>query len=455
MREAAHLLSFHSRFFAPLRVLELSGMFTQIKLTACCLMIGLCGVVGCADGNISNTAGPPKLVLKPDVAQTPEAAIKALVDGLKASKPIVIWDAMTTNQQDAFNHMIRQFADNVDPEVWASTLDNVKKFVQLAETKKNLILKMPLLKSQKQIKPEDLKAGWDPVLKLVKTILKSELVDLEKLKRFDGREFFDGTGATLLAQAREVSHALKQDPLKVIDQLSATVTKTSDESAMAVLSLGPGKETLDVPLKVEDGKWTSERIVFVQYLISSRLDPLGARFLPYRLVDWKGEYLADMKRIGKILDQLQTANTPEDFQAVVTLQVLPFVLQKTVQFTKKTKPLTTLEAKSLARPKATALIVIKGDHFADEPGMQELIKLARETAAEGKGMSAGPFKVDEVMIFFVSPVMDTEAFAKKIHNGTVKKVDVRKNTISLELPTTASSDKTTADAQGAASKPAP
>lgn len=430
-------------------------MFTQIKLASCYLMIGLCGVVGCADGStVTNTAGPPKPVLKPGVPQTPEAAVKTVLDGLKASKPVVVWDAMTTSQQEAFNRMIRQFADNADPEVWASTVDNVKKFVQLAETKKDFILKSPMLKNLKQFKPEELKATWDPSLKLAKTILQSELVDLEKLKKFDGQEFFGGTGAKLLAQAREFSHALKQDPLKQIDQLSATVTQTSDNSAKAVISTGPGKDTTEISLKIEDGKWTSERLGLLPFLISNRLDPISTRFMPYRLIDWKKDYLADMKRVGKVLDQLQTAKTEDDFKSVVSLQVLPLVLQMTVRFSQKPKPMSTLEARSQGRAKATALLVIKGDHFADEPGMQELIKLTRDTAAEGKGMSSGPFKVEDVMIFFVSPVTDTEAFAKKIHTATVTKVDVRKNTISLEMPTSADSDKSTADAQGASSKPA-
>ena len=277
-------------------------MFIQFKLAVCCLLLGICGaVVGCADGNaVSNRAVPPKPVLKPGVPQTPEAAVKTVLDGLKASKPIALWDAMTTSQQDAFNQTIRQFADNIDPEIWAGTLDNANKFLKLAETKKDLILKNPMIKSLKQVKPEELKAGWDPAVKLAKTILQSELADPEKLKKFDGREFFSGTGATLLAQARELSHAFKDDPLKRIDQWSATITQTSDVSAKAVLSLGgPGKDTMDIVLTIDDGKWTSDKLGLLQFVVNNQLlDPLETRFLPYRVIEWKGQYLADMKCLG-------------------------------------------------------------------------------------------------------------------------------------------------------------
>jgi hypothetical protein len=425
-------------------------MFIPVKRLSCLVSIALFGILGCSQTATVNAPAPPAApTFKPGVPETPDAAMKAVLDGLKASKPVVIWDAMTSGQQASFNHYVRYFASNMDPEIWDRTVANLKKFALLAETKKDLILKSPLLKNVKQIKPEELKAAWDPGLKLLKTILQSELVDLEKLKNFDGHAFLEGTGATLFAQARELSHHMKGDPLKRIDELTATVTQSSDRSATAKLNLGgANKRTMEIPLSVDDGKWTSGQLGFLQLLLSERLDPIASRVLPYRLVDWKDGYLADMKRVDKILDHLQSAKTQDDFQSVVSSQLLPFVLQKTVQVNQKPKPMSNLEARSQGRTKGTAMLVIDGDHFADEPGMLELIKLCRDTAAEGNGMSSGPFGVDGVMILFVSPVSDTEGFAKKIHIAKIKKVDVRKNTISLDVPP----DKTTAEAEGSASK---
>jgi len=426
-------------------------MFTQNKQVTSLLLIAFFGLIGCSGENTANTpAPPPAPVLKPSVPQTPEAAVKAVVDGLKASKPVALWDAMATGQQDAFNIMIRTFASNADPEVWTQTVANLKKLEQLAETKKEFILKSPLLRSVKQIKPEELKASWDPGLKLFKTLLQSELADLDKLKTFDGREFFAGTGATILAEARALSHSLKDDPLKQIDEWTVTVEASTDRSATAVFKRGgTHADSFEMPLAVQDGKWTSDRLSLLQYGVSSRLDPLFSRFLPYCLVEWKGSYMADMKRVGTILDKLQAAKSSDDFQAVAASQLLPFVLQNGVQLAQKPKRLSELETRSQGRSKATAMVVIEGDHFADEPGLLELIKLFRQVAAEGKGMSSGPFKVEESTVLFVSPVLDADALSKKIQTGKVKKVDVRKNTILVDLPTTAASDKATADAEAA------
>lgn len=430
-------------------------MFGQVKQAACLLSIGLLGIIGCSNASTANTpaAAPPAPVLNAGVPQTPEAAVNAVLDGLKASKPIVVWDAMSSGHQKSLNQMVREFASEVDPEIWTSTVSNLKKFARLAETKKDFILKSPLLAGASQLKPDELKACWESGLNLLKTVLQSELVDQEKMRNFDGREFLAGTGATLFADARALSHTLKNDPLKQIDNLTATVTKTSDQTATAEVNLGgPKNRTVEIPLFIDEGKWTSNHFTLLQYVLNDRLAPLKDRFHPYRVIDWKDGYLADMKRIDKLLDHLQAAKTFDDFQTVVSIQVLPYVLQKTVQLKQKPKQGSVLEDQSHNRPKATAMVLVKGDHFADEPGMLAMIKLFRETAAESKGTFSGPFKVENTTIFFVSPVSDTKGLADKIHEGKITGVDVRKNKIFIELPTSPTTDKSTADADGA-SKP--
>ena len=200
-------------------------MFNQIKQAACFLSIGVFGIVGCSEGNAVNTVAPPlpAQLLNPGVPQTPDAAVRTVLDGLKASKPVVVWDVMPASHQAAFNRMVRDFASAADPEIWKRTVGNLKKIAQLAETKKNFILQSPFVQSAKGIKPEDVKASWDPGLKLFKTIVESELVDQEKMKNFDGRAFLEGTGAKLFAQARALSRSWKNDPLKQIDGWKATV----------------------------------------------------------------------------------------------------------------------------------------------------------------------------------------------------------------------------------------
>jgi hypothetical protein len=205
---------------------------------------------------------------------------------------------------------------------------------------------------------------------------------------------------------------------------------------------------MEIPLVVQEGKWTTDRFTLVSFLVADRMNRLITSFRPYYVIEWKEKYLADMRRIERALDRLQAAKTSDDFQAVVSLQVLPYVVQKTLQFSQKAKPAPPLEAQSQSRPMGTAMVLVKGDHFADEPGMLELVKVLRAVAAEGKGALSGPSIVQEMTVFFVTPVTDTDALSKKIHVGKITKIDVRRNKIVLELPVSPPDDKATANADG-------
>ncbi len=167
---------------------------------------------------------------------------------------------------------MRDIASAPDPEIWSRTVTNLKKLVVLAQTKKEFLLKSPLIKSIKQLKPDELKASWDPGVKLLQTAMSSELVDQEKMKKFDGRAFLEGSGAQLMAQARAFSRSLKNDPLKQIDEWTATITKASDNAVTARIEKGNSKQTLiELPLSVRDGKWTSDHFGLVQFLLGARL----------------------------------------------------------------------------------------------------------------------------------------------------------------------------------------
>ncbi len=107
-------------------------------------------IVGLVAGCESDTPAPPTAaakaatpsapaapVLNPDVPQTPELAVSTVVDGLKASKPVALWDALPTKTQQEIDKQLGDAIATVDPEVWQRTVANLKKLVTLLETRKS------------------------------------------------------------------------------------------------------------------------------------------------------------------------------------------------------------------------------------------------------------------------------------------------------------------------------
>ena len=133
---------------------------------------------------------PAAPLLKPDVPQTPEAAVQAVFDGLKNSKPVAVWNLLPDNPQQSLNSLVSKLASGVDVEVWNHTAANLKKLATLLETKKEFILASPIWKSGQVPKLDVVKPSWDPAVKLLRIIVDSELVDQQKMSSFQRPQLF-------------------------------------------------------------------------------------------------------------------------------------------------------------------------------------------------------------------------------------------------------------------------
>ncbi len=383
---------------------------------------------------------------KPVAQKTPEEAVKVIVDGLKASKPVALWDAVPEAGRLTLDGIIRSLATEIQPEIWEATVANLKKLSKLLETKKEFILASPLWKSGRQLPKRDLiEASYDPFAKLLKTVVESELVDQKKMSHFVGHEFLAGTGAKVLADTRALTKTFKPDPLAFIDTMKVTVTKQSDSSAkVSITRPDPKDKPLELQLMVVDGQWTSPPLnmgaSYLSITVMGYLEP----FRPYQVIEWKEKYLKDMERLGKILDNLQAAKASNDFQEVMGGQLLPFALQKGAQLRGK-RP-TPSRAQSLAwdRKANTAMVVVNGLHSFEEPTYVELTKSLR---AVSSGTIRGPLEVDGSTYFFIGPIDSSfDQTVKAIQVGKIVGQDKLRDTVTVELPTSLKEESSTADA---------
>jgi hypothetical protein len=424
------------------------------------LVVIVGSIAGCSSDTTNPTAAAtakanapapaPAPLLKPEVPQTPEAAVQAVFDGLRASKPVVVWDALPGSAQQSLDSLIGRSISSVDPEVWDHTVANLKKLVTLLETKKEFILASPLWKTGQLPKLDDVKASWDPGVKLLRTVVDSELVDRHKMSAFNGRDFLDGTGAKVFVQLRALTKRMKSDPLAIIDTAKVSVTKQSDTVAKVTITRpDPKAKPIELGLGIVDGKWTSPQLNmgagFAGLVVMGYLDP----FRPYQLVEWKPNYMKDMDRLGKILDKLQAAKTSDEFQSVVGTQALPFVLQKSGQLLAKRPKRTEIQSMSWDRKAKTAMVVVKGFHTFDEPTYHDLTKSLRAVSPD---MFRGPTEAEGSTLFFIGPgdgIFERTIEAIKV--GKIVGKDKLRDTVTVELPTSLKDEKTTAEA-GAKSK---
>jgi hypothetical protein len=423
----------------------MSGVHSRV----CLLLICLSFAAGCASDEATPTAPAPAAPVpaKPQVTETPEAAVQKVVNGLKASKPIVVWDTLPNNARRSVNDTVTNAAATIDPEVWEHSVANLKKLVTLLETKKEFLWASPLWKTGQLPKLEVVKASWDPTIKLLRTVVDSELVDQKQMKIFNGQKFLEGTGATLFAEVRAVSKTMKPDPMAFLDDPKVTVNKKSDTSARVSIQLpGSNAKPLEFGLAVIDGKWSSQQLNMAAMFGGTYLLGFLNLFRPYEMVEWKPAYLKDMDRLGQILDKLQATKTSDEFQAAMASQALPFMLQKAGQLRAKRPKPTPLQNLSWDRKTGTTMVIVKGLHSFDEPTYRDLTKSLRASSPD---TFLGPNEMAGDTLFCVGPGPTLDVVAQAAQAGKIVAKDKVRDTLTIELPTSLKEEKSTADAGSA------
>jgi hypothetical protein len=438
-------------FVSP--ILE-SQTMAGIPRYACLLLLAILATTAGCSNDASNptaaaTAKPATAdatKAAPVVTQTPEEAVQTVMDGLKASKPVVVWDTLPSASQRSLDDLIAKSAGKIDSEVWQQTVVTLKKLLTLMETKKDFILASTFWKMRQLPKVDDVKPHYDPAVRLLRAIVESELADKQKMMAFNGHDFLAGSGAKIMKEARAFTKTMKPDPLAIIDTSKVTVKKQSDSSAkLTITPADPKQKPIELSLTVVDGKWTASQFQMGANLAGLFIVTYLSPFRPYQLVEWKAGYLKDMDRLGKIIDKLQATKTSDEFEKALTMQALPFLMAKSAQLQRKGPKPTEIQNMSWDRNAKTSMVIVKGLHTFDEPTYQDLTKSLRAIPGED---FRGPLEVEGSTLFFIGPtdsVFDKTVEAIKV--GKIVAQDKLRETVTVELPTSLKDEKATAEAE--------
>ena len=231
----------------------------------------------------------------------------------------------------------------------------------------------------------------------------------------------------------------------MIDTAKFTVRKQSETTAKLTITLpDPKAKPIELGLTVVDGKWTCTQLnmgaSLAGFFLQAYLDP----FRPYQLIEWKGDYLKNMERLGKILDNLQAAKTSQEFQKVVAGQLFGFALRMADQLGGKKPKRSEIQSVSWDRKANTAMVIVKGLHTFDEPTYHDLTKSLRAITPD---KFRGPLEIEGSTLFIIGPdeaIFDKTLEAIKV--GKIASKDKLRDTVSVELPTSLKDEKTTAEA---------
>jgi len=194
-----------------------------------CLWVAiiLLGMLSGCDQSASPTNGSSPTPIEATTANDadplsqPDEAVRTLLKAFQAGEAGVIWDLLPPRHHVEIDKFMREFAAKMDREVWKRLFVVARRIVEILRNKRDLIVGNPELKlpSASKLKllsvnKRLLSENYSGLLALLLLIIDSELSDLDKLRDFDGKTFFSGTGTRFLKQLVALSAKYPNDPFR-------------------------------------------------------------------------------------------------------------------------------------------------------------------------------------------------------------------------------------------------
>ena len=421
-----------------------------MKVPQCGLSCGLMALIlvvgGCSKNDqektVTSGSVPPNKAVdqqQENSPQTADAAVLAVVNGFRENRPQVLWEFLPQSYQRDINLLAHEFASQMDPELWNRTVAVGQKLTVLLKTRKEDFLSYLPLRSLVGISLKKLTGKWDGLVGLLKTLIESDLSDLERMKFFDGQNFFAGFEARGTSQLRDFTILLpEKNPFHLLDEMLAGAEVTSqqiDETSAIVQITAQQGETREFEFVKVEGKWIpkywaetwKQDVELNREQINKELDP---KVLERK----KQSMLPVLAKIEKELDQLQNAESREQFHLQIEKQIQAFIFfRKGSQSPQAEIPL--VKDPPAQKPSASAgkplMIVINAvlDKQAESRIADQLLDAIKD---QDQAIVEPPLSDARTTRIRVFPVSDVSEFAKRLDFVTVLQIDAENRIITVE-----------------------
>jgi hypothetical protein len=407
-------------------------MPTIAPRNCCFAFLILVALAGCSGDPAPPPATGGNETISPPgkAADTADAAVRAVIEGLQRNHPEALWDFLPQGFQSDVNELVHDFANRMDPEIWLRGVEVVRKVGVVIKAQKALLSPAP---GQPATLP---RTDWDGVATLIHSLAQSELGDLDKLKRADARHILSVTGVSLMKQWDLLSNVAAGErfsgQLSQLSQIRATLVSSSGDRAVVRIER-PDEDPVSTEFVRVEGKWIPRTLAdgWIEAMgeARARLSLLG----PDNMGEIKPRVMKLLSSVNEMLDQLAAARDASQFQAatlagLAALHPLFLELAGPGTETGSDEP----PAERPLPPTARIITVIVRSKLtsAEQDALADRLK---RTLATEERLFLEVTADDETTSIKLGPVDDIEALAKELDFIEVDSVDRQTRTISAKV----------------------
>jgi hypothetical protein len=273
------------------------------------LGLGLLALLALFPGCSSNEAAP--------VAETADAAVLQITEGLADGRPQVLWHALPESYQQDVTDLIHEFGNKMDAELWNSSFEVVQKVTLVLSEKREFILDHPMLASKVEDR-EEAEEAWDALIGILEVVANSDLSNLDRVKKLDVERFLSKTGGELVDRFKQIEAFAPTDKVPGLGLADAKATLISSEGDNALVRIEvPGKPAEEQDFVRVEGKWIPAEMAaeWDQTMAEAREGLAGLS--GEKMEQAKASTLMQLSMVDGALDQLLATKTAEEFQTAV------------------------------------------------------------------------------------------------------------------------------------------
>lgn len=380
-----------------------------------------------ASGNSSAASGGATANVSPSAAapQNAAQAVLTALEHVRTGKLEQAYDFLPPTFQQDVDGLVHEAAGKMDPDLWEALFRVADKGVQVLREQREAIL--ALLSQQPQPGPsanqeaqlEQLRQNWMGLVDALELLVRSELGDLEKLRKVNVRRWVATTGNPVYAKLQSLAASSGTNPLDQLKETTAELVSEDGDQAVVELS-GPQQPAPQTTAFVKiDGRWVPKSLADNWQTSLDQAREQLRQITPEQIAAQKERVLKSLTAVEATLDQMLAAETPEQFQAAV----LPLVLQ-VMQFQNG------LQQPLKPRAENSVTLVINRE-LSDDEETRLLGRLEKLTDDPERSEPTSTTTGGRTMIV-LRPVKDVVAFAEKLSFARDKSVDASTRTIEIK-----------------------
>jgi hypothetical protein len=362
-------------------------------------------------GSSTATSTTATAAARAAVINAPDQAITAAFRAMEEGRWHDAFDALPTSYQQQVDQLVHDFAGRVDIDLWENGFDVLNKVVQVLEEKQSLILagldgpepgaENPML--------EDLRREWPQMVAALKTLVRSDLGNLQALKTASTRTLLQESFSPLMTQLHQRAKQFSDGT--AIGFSDSPIELVSIEQDKAVVRFTPpGQEPSErfEFVRVE-GKWIPAYLAeqWTSWMTTAR-STLN-EITPEAMEQQRPQILQIMSLADSTADRLLAAETQDEFRAALApivfraYQAMPTSLLGPADGTNG-------EGRSDLPPPVT--IVVPGD--LTEPEQTQLLKLLEPLTDDAERSEYTLAVAGGKTLVQIQPVSNPEEFSKRV-----------------------------------------